>query len=110
MLSLPSPAGRERVRDRSGDTWPVAQHGSCGPRALWAGVAAEGWGFLEALGETALGETYHEYEERILAQKIKEAEEAHANLIRLRSRREALERKAGEIGGLRDGQGSVQNG
>lgn len=91
-------------------TAETVRGGQCGVRALWAGVAAEGWGFLEALGETALGESYHDYEERVLEAKIKEAELAHANLIRLRSRREALERKAGEIGGLRDRQGSVQNG
>ncbi len=40
----------------------------------------------------------------------KAVEDAQQTVVRLRSRREALERKAGEIGGLRDGQGSVQNG
>lgn len=87
-------------------TAETVRGGQCGVRALWAGVAAEGWGFLEALGETALGETYHEYEERILAQKIKEAEEAHANLVRIRSRRETLEQRAARLGDVLSGQGS----
>lgn len=79
-------------------TAETVRGGQCGVRALWAGVTAEGWGFLDALGQTALGESYHDYEERVLEQKIKEAEEAHANLIRLRSRRETLEQRAAELG------------
>lgn len=81
-------------------TAETVRGGQCGVRALWAGITAEGWGFLEALGETALGETHHQYEERVLENKIREAEDARANLIRLRSRREALERRAGELGSV----------
>lgn len=65
---------------------------------------------LPMLSAEVIGETRHDAELRHFNQLIQEAEDARENLVRLRSRREALERKAGEIGGLRDGQGSVQNG
>lgn len=81
-------------------TAETVRAGSCGPRALWAGITREGWAFMEALGHTATGETYEEYQERTLNHIIQEAEDARENLVRLRTRREALERRAA---GLVDG-------
>lgn len=84
--------------------------GHIGIRALFAAIRCEGWGFLGPLGDEVIGETRHDAELRHFNQLIQEAEDARENLVRLRTRREVLERKAGEIGGLRDRQGSVQNG
>ena len=102
----PTAKALARAWDIDIKTAETVRGGQCGVRALWAGVAAEGWGFLEALGETALGESYEDYQERKLSQIIQEAEDARQNLVRLRSRREALERRAGDITGVRDREGT----
>lgn len=62
-------------------------------------VAAEGWSLWEALGTTLTGETYEQYEERRLQSIIEQAETARENLIRLRSRRAALDERARELDG-----------
>lgn len=81
-------------------TAETVRAGSCGPRALWAGITREGWAFMEALGHTATGETYDEYRERVLTQKIQELQDAREKIVRFRSRSEALEQRAA---GLVDG-------
>lgn len=102
----PTAKALARAWDIDLKTAETVRGGQCGVRALWSGVAAEGWGFLQAFGETATGETYDKYQERKLAKIIQEAEDARANLVRLRSRREALERRAAGVGDVLSRQGS----
>jgi transcriptional regulator with XRE-family HTH domain len=66
-------------------------------------LRAEGRELWKRLGEEIFGETDLEYEERVLAQRIIEAEHAHQNIVRIRSQREALERRAAELDDLRNG-------
>lgn len=106
----PTAKGLARAWDISVKAAETVRDGHFGIRIMASAIAAEGWQFIEALGESALGETYEQYQMRLLEAKIQEVENAQQTVVRLRSRREALERKAGEIGGLRDRQGSIQNG
>lgn len=84
--------------------------GHASTRSLTAAVVAEGWQFIEALGATVTGETYEQYQERLLDAKLKELADAQQTVIRIRSRREALERQSPDLGGLRDRQGAHDRG
>lgn len=84
--------------------------GHIGVRALFAAIRSEGWEFLKPLGEEVTGESLHQYEERKLESIIRDAENARQNLVRLRSRREALEQRAAGLDDVLRGQGAVENG
>lgn len=76
---------------------PTAENvwkGHCGARTLHNAIKCEGWAFLGPLGEAVCGESQLQYEERRITQIIEEATHARENLVRLRSRGEALERRA----------------
>lgn len=64
--------------------------GHASERTLSKAIKAEGWALLAHLGAALTGETYHEYEERLLADIIERAADASQKLVQLRSRREAL--------------------
>lgn len=84
--------------------------GHASTRSLGAAVVAEGWQFIEALGSTVTGETYEQYQERLVDAKLKELADAQQTVIRIRSRREALERSAALHDPVQPGQGAQQNG
>jgi hypothetical protein len=84
--------------------------GHASERTLAKAIKAEGWSLLACLGAAITGETFHQYEERTLELKIKEAEDARENLVRIRSRRQALEQRAGSLGDLRGRKGSERHG
>ena len=69
----------------------VVGQGNVSERTLTKALRAEGWALLEALGAELTGESYAEFVERQLKQKIREAADARQNLVDLRSRRAALD-------------------
>lgn len=71
--------------------------GHASERTLTKAFRAEGWALLSALGEVITGETFAQFEERRLQSIIKEAEEAHENLVRLRARSAELESRAAQL-------------
>lgn len=96
------PSAKALARAWSIDTKTAenVRDGHAGVRVLAAAISAEGWQFLEALGQTVTGETYEQYQERVLESKIQEVANAHETVVRLRSRREALERRAAGLDDL----------
>jgi transcriptional regulator with XRE-family HTH domain len=66
-------------------------------------LIVEGRELWRRLGDEIFGETDLEYEERVLSQKILEAEEARQNVIRIRQTRHSLESRAAELGLVRTG-------
>lgn len=80
--------------------------GHIGVRALYAAIRCEGWAFLGPLGDEVIGETRHDAELRHFNSIIQEAENARHNLVRLRTRRETLERRALELDPVLRGEGS----
>lgn len=84
--------------------------GHASERTLAKAFRAEGWSLIDAIGKAVTGETHHEYEVRTLELKIREAEVARQNLVRIRSRREALERRAMELEPVLPGEGAERHG
>lgn len=80
--------------------------GHASERTLAKAFRAEGWTLIDAIGKAVTGETFHEYEERTLTLKIQEAENARQNLVRIRSRREALEQRAAGLDDVLSRQGA----
>lgn len=80
-------AGRWRMDPKTGES---VAGGHVGIVSLSKGIQAEGWELLEAIGHAMTGQTYAEWQEAILTEKIKEAEHARTNVTRLRARAEAL--------------------
>lgn len=77
----------------------VVTQGHVSERTLTKALRAEGWALLEALGAELTGESYGEFVERQLQQKIREAADARQNLVDLRARRAALDALAGAADG-----------
>jgi hypothetical protein len=63
-------------------------------------LLAEGRELWRRLGEEIFGETDLEYEERLLEQRIQEAERARSNIQRIRARRQGLEARADSLVGV----------
>lgn len=78
----------------------VVTQGNVSERTLTKAIRAEGWGLIQALGEELTGESFFAHEERRLQSQIREATDAHQNLVNLRHAREALERRAADLDGL----------
>jgi len=102
----PTAKSLARAWDISVKAAETVREGHFGIRVMASAIAAEGWEFLDALGETALGETYEQYQERLLEAKIKEVADAHQTVVRLRTRREEIEQRAARMGDVLSGEDS----
>lgn len=103
----PTAKALARAWDISVKSAETVREGHFGILMMAAAIRSEGWQFLDALGETATGETYEQYQERVLEAKIREVENVQQTVVRLRSRREALEQKVAGLDDLhgREGRG-----
>jgi hypothetical protein len=93
----PSAKALARAWDIDVKTAENVRLGHLGIRTLSNAMFAEGWQFIEPLGQAVTGETFEQAQERAITQQYEEARRAREDFDRRRARHQTLESRTARL-------------